>query len=277
MIIDSETDKVYLSSGLKKLYPEETERILSILLEHHIPYEFLPTSNIWIRDYMPIQVDFNKYVKFVYAPPYLKSYEQREKINLKKILCFKEAKIIHSNLIIDGGDVVKSKSKIILSSRIFDKNKSKSKSTIISELEKIFQVEVIIIPQIKDDETGHADGLVRFIDEKTVLVNSLEKEYHYFRKGILKVFQKHNLDYMELPWFIDRTTKNSAVGVYINFLQMKDLIIFPVFDHILDEKALSCMHSYYKNYKICPISINKIGLEGGLMNCITWNIKEIEI
>ena len=41
-----------------------------------VPIEVIPgTADIWCRDYMPIQLDQDRFCQFVYAPDYLRGYE----------------------------------------------------------------------------------------------------------------------------------------------------------------------------------------------------------
>ena len=42
---------------------------------------------------------------------------------------------------------------------------------LVRELTRLLEAEVIIIPSLKSDMTGHADGMVRFLDEHTAIGN----------------------------------------------------------------------------------------------------------
>jgi len=66
---------------------------------------------------------------------------------------------------IDGGNIVKSRTKVIMTDRILCENPQHTKEQLIKELKRDAKVkQVIIIPQCPDDPFGHADGMVRFID-----------------------------------------------------------------------------------------------------------------
>ena len=82
------------------------------------------------------------------------------------------------------------------------------------------------------------------------------------------------LRYVEMPWFTPslKTSKQSAIGSYVNYLHLDDLIIFPVFDckGNKDAEALKVIHNLFPNHNIESVVINDIAEEGGLMNCITW-------
>ena len=122
---------------------------------------------------------------------------------------------------LDGGNVVNWYDRAIVTDRIFQENPEYSnKFQLIEELEKLLEVEVIVIPQIKTDFTGHADGMVRFINKSALIGNSLSQEYVYWRKGMTKILKDHNIDYIDIPFIEHKDKKNpeTAVGCYINFL-----------------------------------------------------------
>jgi len=280
MIIDSETNIVYFSEILLTNweFANTCKRITDILDEHHIKYAFLKaTKDIWARDYMPIQKGVKDFVQFRYEPSYLK--DELEKQSDPKEVC--KANKIHftySNINLDGGNVVKWHDKVMITERIKTENPERNNFLDLKkEIENILDAEVIIIPQIKSDFTGHADGLVRFYNDKTIIGNDRKVEYKYWVKGIKKVLVKHEFDYVDMPFF-EYTYKgypDSAVGCYMNWLEIGNLIIFPIFEveGNKDKKAVELIESLYPAKNIEPININEIAKYGGLMNCLTWNIK----
>lgn len=75
MIIDNETNYLYLADSLNK--PEFVpflKRFTEQLETNNVQFSFLKdTKDIWAVDYMPIQIDVNEFVKFVYNPDYLRN------------------------------------------------------------------------------------------------------------------------------------------------------------------------------------------------------------
>lgn len=273
MIIDRKTNFVYFSSRLKDDFNDEFLRITAILDRHKVGFGLLDaTKDIWCRDYMPIQVNQDKFVRFVYDPDYLKDRNDLKSDPKEVCRANKIFNTIPSRINLDGGNVVKSSDKVILTDRIFDENKGIPENQIIKELENLFEAQIIIIPQINSDLTGHSDGMVRFIDSDKLLINELKNEYKYYKDGLLRVIKKYNLDYLEVPWF--KSEKDSAVGIYINFLEVGDLLLMPVFgvERNRDDEAVKAIKESYPGKKIEVININNIGQGGGLLNCISWNI-----
>ena len=89
--------------------------------------------------------------------------------------------------------------------------------------------------------------------------------------------KQHQLNCIEEPWF-EFKVKNfpdSAIGLYLNYLEVGNLIILPIFDvkGNMDQRVIDLFTSLFPYKQIEPVNINQVAHEGGLMNCISWNIK----
>jgi agmatine deiminase len=284
MITDNETNKVYFSELLKTNsdYEEAYNGIIRILKKHKVDYDFLKgTKDIWTRDYMPVQKNVESFVQFRYEPSYLQNDIDLEYKSDPNIVC--DANKLNpkfSNINLDGGNVIKWHDKVIISTRVFRENLGYGDSKLISDIQDLLEVQVILFPEINpgNDLTGHADGYVRFIDANTILVNEIKKnEFKYWLDGFQKMVKQHQLNCIEVPWF-EFKVKNfpdSAIGLYLNYLEIGNLIILPIFDVIgnMDQKVIDLFNSLFPYKQIEPVNINQVAHEGGLMNCISWNIK----
>lgn len=279
MITDKETNAVYFSDKIQtsSQYNPAFKRIQNLLDKHNVKYKFLNnTKDIWCRDYMPIQVEADKFIQFRYEPTYLKS-DLNLQSNPRTILKSNGLHAEYSNINLDGGNVIKWTDKAILTTRIFKENPTLSSTQITKELEWLFKSDIFFIPDITEDMTGHSDGHLRFIDSKTVLVNELKDEFKYWRDGFLKMVKQADLDFVEIPWFEnkDNKHKDSAIGGYVNYLEIDNLILFPIFgiNGDKDNQAISVIKSTFPDRIIEPVNVNEIAKDGGLLNCITWTIK----
>lgn len=281
MITGNNTNLVYFSNLLQTddRFSGTYSRIIHILDKFGIKSKFLnSTKDIWCRDFMPIQVDRDKFVQFRYEPSYLT--EDLEHQSDTRIVC-KDNNINpkFTKINLDGGNLVNWTDRAIVTDRIFQENPEYSdKSKLITEIEKLLEVELIVIPQINSDITGHADGMVRFVDKSTLIGNSLNDEFVYWRKGMTKILRDHNIEYIDIPFFEHKDKKNpeTALGIYVNFLEIGQLILLPIFEikgnH--DNEVIDLFNKIYPDRKIVPININEIGVFGGLLNCISWTIEE---
>ncbi len=283
MIADNQTNKVYLSEWLKHstAFRPVYDFLHSELKKIGILSEDLSNTNdIWARDYMPIQVSENRFIEFRYDPDYLQGTgkERRELKTYPDIVCEKyNIKTVKSGIILDGGNVVKSSNCVILTNKIFEENKyNYSKTEIIKALKELFETDnIVIIPWFNDDKKdfcGHSDGIVRFIDDQTVLVN------HIYRteKTLLDPLKKAGLNCEFLEYEVKKEYINN--WAYINFLQTSDVLLLPKLEVDEDEQALKQISDYYPGYatanRIIQVPFMKpLVEEGGALNCISWTIK----
>lgn len=279
MIQDYESNKLFLADCLPVKQPVFFQRFEKVLNECNIRPNFLPkTKDIWTVDYMPIQIAKNKFIQFVYKPGYLNTPYYKKTISNTDAIC-KEIgiKTIKSNLNIDGGNVVRSKNKVIMTDKVFHENKDLSKTEITKQLIELFEIdELIFIPwDSVNDKIGHADGMVRFINEDTVLINDYSIEEKKFQRDFRLAIDKSGLNSIELPYNpVLNSESISATGIYINYLQMQQAIILPTFNHKQDEQAFKIMSECFKEQKLVTLESIDIAKKGGILNCITWNIYE---
>ena len=276
MIPDWQKKNVFVSSVLPEKYSSDFQKIKEILDKHSVECRFInQTKDIWARDYMPVRVGLDKFVQFRYEPEYLDGFDDLRTIP-SEIEMLKDYTIESSSINLDGGNVVCSKEKVILTHRVFKENPGLSKDEVKNELERLFDSEVYFVSDLdkEDDMTGHIDGHLRFVDNENIVVNRLADEETFWQRSFHEMIAASGLNYVEMPWFIPsfKTSKKSAIGSYVNYLHLDDLIIFPVFDckGNKDAEALKVIHNLFPNHNIEPVIINDIAKEGGLMNCITW-------
>lgn len=268
---------VYLSGLLKTKYPETCNRLIKILEKHDVKYAFVEgTKDIWCRDYMPVQTPSGKLVQFTYDPSYLRGNKEWEdsRSDAKEVCRLNNINAQFSDINLDGGNVLICEGRAIISDRIFSENANMNREELVNELGKLLECEIIIIPAEKDDMTGHADGMVRFVNKNTIIGNNLEAEYKYWREGMQKVIEKYNLKYINMPFFVPKDSKHplSAVGIYVNYLEVNNLIVLPVFGREEDKQAITIIKEVFPNKAIETIDYNDVAYEGGLLNCTTWVI-----
>lgn len=268
---------VYLSALLKTKYPDTCEKLIQILEKHHVKYGFLEgTKDIWCRDYMPIQTKSGKFIQFKYEPSYLKKDNEwdESRSDVEEVCKLNDIDAEPSDINLDGGNVLLCDDRAIISDRVFSENKDWNREKLVSELSRLLECEIIIIPAENDDMTGHADGMVRFVNRNTILGNKLADEYKYWRDGMQKVIDQYGLKYIDVPFFLPKDPKHplSAIGVYVNYLEVNDLIVLPVFGRDEDEQVIRIIKSVFPERTIETIDYNDVAKEGGLLNCTTWVI-----
>jgi agmatine/peptidylarginine deiminase len=282
MIADWQTNKIHLSGKLYADFPEVSKRIESKLIDFGYKPEILPnTYDIWARDFMPIQIANGKYLEYRYDPDYLQGnseeIETRELKTYPDIVCDAIGlRTIKTDIIIDGGNVVKSENTIILTDKVvWENERHYSEKQLIKKLHDLFEVDkVVLIPWDEECEYGHADGMLRFVNNEKVLISGFyEKADDEFKKWILESLDKAKIDRDWLQVSDNEVEDNIA---YINFLQTKDLILVPALNRPEDDKALEEISKHFPKYKdrIDKVDMRIIVRHDGALNCITWTTKE---
>lgn len=274
---------VYFSALLASKYPDTCKRLTDILDKHNITYKFLEgTKDIWCRDYMPVQNAEGELIQFRYDPSYLNGNPEYEasRSDVRHVNEVNGLTPIFSDINLDGGNVVMFGNKALITDRVFSENPTWDKEQLRSELTKLLKCEIIIIPAYKViyDFTGHADGMMRFVDNNTVLVNNIEQDLKYMRDRIIESLNNANLKFINFPWFEHKIkgNKDHAIGIYLNYLEVGDLIVMPVFgvSGNKDAEALAKLKEVFPNKNIETIDYNDVALTGGILNCTTWIVRK---
>ena len=229
MIIDIETNFLYISGLLGFRCPQFYSEFIQLLESNNIKFELLShTKDIWVRDYMPVQIRKNEFIQYDYDPNYLKDKKHFHLKTYPAIVC----KTLGINtrkadIVLDGGNIIKAKDSVILTDKIFAENLIYSKSDLIQKLKNIFKVnKIIIIPRQPYDMYGHADGMIRFITDRKVLINNFSGESSSFQNKFYNALKDNGLEYIQLKFSKEYLNNKKNWGGYINYLHMKDLLFF---------------------------------------------------
>ena len=272
MITNFDTNKVYLAKGMSsEKYVAATGSLLGTLHNQKVHWGFLPLTasplHIWARDYMPIQVSKNKFVRFNYSPDYLKDYPNY-KPDTSTILSTLGLQVINSDIIIDGGNVISCGDKVIMTDKILRENSHYDRDVLIYTLSQLLEAEVVLIPEDCYDEYGHADGMVRYMGEGRVLLNNYCDFDKALRKRLLTALNPHfGIAELHYGAYTERS------WAYINFLHVGQHVLIPMTEDKLGERAFIQISDAFPQCKCHPVYHYKnIVREGGALNCSTWNI-----
>lgn len=276
MISDAQTNTLFLADCLPTKQPKFFPRFEKVLGECKIGFRFLPgCKDIWAVDFMPVQINKEEFVQFKYNPDYLQGNRWRQTISDVDGVCRSIGlPTKKSPLVVDGGNVVKASNKVIMCDKVFHENKHLPEKEVIRRLKEALQTEnLFFVPWDTNDFTGHADGMVRFVDEDTVLINDYSKEEPKFQRCFRMALHNAGLNWIELPYHPANDPKLiSAKGLYLNYLQMKQAVIVPAFNTKHDDKAVAILEQVFKSQTVRTVHSNEPAKEGGVLNCITWNI-----
>ena len=274
MICDYQTNKVYLAEGIKG-YPKVAENLLYALYKEGIETEYLPHSkskkHVWVRDYMPIQLEEGRFLKYVYRPDYLKSNKDYIP-NYAGMIRKLGLNCKPTSLVIDGGNVVKWDDAVIMTDKVLKENPGYDEYGLRFRLEELFETDVVFIPWDRYEMFGHADGMVRFIDRRTVLLNNYSDFDRSLRERIIRALDGH-FEVKELQYDTPRCSNYS--WAYLNFLQVAGRIFVPGLGIAEDRLAVQQIQRFYPEHKVMLVpDCLELVRDGGALNCVTWTICE---
>lgn len=284
MFSDTDTDFVYISDKLKVFYSDTFRCLTRLFNEMEIEWgEVKDTKDIWIRDYMPVQVDSNKFLVYDYDPDYLKASGSKYKTDSHTVfedyLDGAECQDIHVKL--DGGNLVPCCGSFVLTNKVFTENgTTPDDSKFLSRLTHALGSDVVILPWHREvssdpraDVYGHADGFVKWTSGRQMLMSNVRDSYPQDADTMRKRLEEEDLDVTEMLFDVPNPNPDFN-WAYINYLQVGHKIIVPVFGIAEDRLALKYIHEANPDCEVRTIRLRDIANQGGGLHCITWNVKK---
>lgn len=317
-ITDDRTDKVYISSLIDTVSGALDINTRSALKTSILKFSrncepLYNTMDVWARDYMPIQLTLDVYLSFTYKPDYLQDYPNCvTNWQLHRVHAAHESfsfKVVQMPLILDGGNVVKAVVKgkpcLILCKKVLDENNLSEEDfdnwwkQWWNENFDGTEMEYVLLPWEGEmfNPIGHADGMVRYIEDKRVLFTNYEDFEDspipasvYIEKLKEVGFEvetlsfKNKFDYKKDKLY--RMLFDSS-WCYINYLQVGNRILVPSLGYDkLDHEAIRQIDAAFnKNRHIADVELvdvdmtgivaemNSVQNSGGALNCLTWTVK----
>ena len=114
------------------------------------------------------------------------------------------------------------------------------------------------------------------LSEGTVVVNNYARVDPGYGIRLRKRLRQRGLTVMELPYFQEYHDGDgipSAVGNYVNFLRIGQLLIVPAYGVTEDDEACRTLKQLCPDSWVVSFPCTELAREGGVLNCITWTIK----
>lgn len=280
MITDNQTNTVYFSGLLPKKCPILDAHITEALKKHGIPYAYLSeTKDIWCRDFMPIQIEEDRFVFYKYTPDYLKdTYGQSVQTNpddvfqseanhLQQLL----PKSTRIDLVLDGGNVVKCGDTVVMTEKVFEENQDKSRAEVEKMLRDVFQCKILFLSRDKCDRYGHSDGIVHYVGEGKILLTNYDDFSTKFYNLFYEILEKR-FEIIPLKFNVEK--HDNCSWCYINYLQVGNLVLVPQLGIDEDNQALKQIAKANPECEVVGIPSLEAVRRGGALNCISWNIKD---
>ena len=263
---------VFLSPWLKKTYPDFFSRFTSLLDDLLIEWQFLPgTNDIWCRDFMPLVLDDDRFLLYRYYPNYLLSKETDKCYitDAAKVCKGINLSCVKTDLIIDGGNMVRAGNYLIMTEKIFFENPHLKVSEVTEEMERLTNLKLLLLPWDREEKYGHSDGIVRCINSQTVLMTN----YGDFDKSYADEFEKRLKSHFEVKTLKYNVPHlNSLSWAYINYLEVGNIIIVPALGIPEDRQAMTQIKKVFPHKFVVQIRMEEIVKQGGALNCLTWTL-----
>lgn len=294
LIHDEMTHVVYFSPWLKDKkegHPVFYQRLTDLLHRIGIEYKELKSTNdYWVRDYMPVQLGENEFVKYRYYPDYLVNSKDKNDIktltDATKVLRGMEIDCHSTNLIIDGGNMVSCGPYIVMTDKVFTENGyAKGDKDFKTLLESAFRHPVIVLPwkmhgdfDAEDtDKYGHSDGFIKWCGTNRILMGNHGDCYPDEAASIRRILESYGFEVTEMSFKSKVNTPCYELNwAYINFLQVGKNIVMPKFDIEEDAIARQYVQTAFPECNIHQIEMSEIAKEGGALHCISWNIYRLK-
>lgn len=104
---------------------------------------------------------------------------------------------------------------------------------------------------------GHSDGMVRWIDENSVIVNDFSNESKSFNDRLIRSLKKCGLNIKFMKYGEGFFSKIRDWGAYLNFIKINGLLIVPVYGTDDDYVAIEQIKKIYGGCKVETINFKR--------------------
>lgn len=267
---DAHVTHVWFSAWSSVDFPPLMKAVRAVLKKNGIDvHDLSGTRDYFCRDYMPIEVDGKTLVQFTFAPAYLRA--KRFLSDPAAVLAENGlGPVVPSTLVLDGGNVVKGDGWCLVTDRVCRDNPTRRPAAIQAELERLLAAEVLILPALPGEPTGHADGLFRFLGRKRILMHEEKGNDREWHRRATRLLLKKGFDLETLP-FLDPATGKE--GLHINFLEAGKVLLIPGSGGDLDDPILARFQKWFPRREVVMLPAAPLMRHEGAFNCFSWGTR----
>lgn len=271
------------ASGIR-LYIEDMAGVTA----DRIDYLYLPTDDIWIRDYGPFVCQDDEgqpaVVEAIFDP--LPAYPQQlDDAMPDRWAAHHHMPACRLDLHAEGGNFWSDgDGTLIVSEHLFARHQHLRREAVLERLHAAFAFDrLIVTPYLHAEETGHVDLLVKLADAQTVLVTESSAALGINAPRVLEaasVFRRETnargqpYRIIELP-ALPRYRNWGVYNVwrsYTNALTVNGRVLVPTYGEPADDIALAVYQHAMPDYEILPIDSQASINGGGAVHCLTKEV-----
>lgn len=259
-----------------------------ISINGNVEFLYIPSHDIWIRDYGPAVVRMgSEQTPVVIDAGYHPPEEPYQKLDDEFPVAFANhfslpvlrlpLNIEYGNFMTDG------KGTAFMTDAIFTRNPKLTFSQLKRLMGRYFGIKrTIILPSISGDYLGHIDLYAKLISDDTILLAKLKQDnpgYQTLEEIALKLSKIKSAN--GKPYKIIRVSDPEPFQMegflpvyrsYLNSLIFNKTVLVPLYGISLDEETLAIYRKALPGYRIIGIDSTELLKIGGTIHCVTHEI-----
>ena len=242
-------------------------------LQERLPADIVleaDVRDIWLRDFALVHPE--RMVQFRYDRPDEPDIQE----SFTQFAQTYAVTFSRSTLNVDGGNVVDNGAgTVILTDKVFARNAHVPEDAVLMELEEALDTTDIAILPMDDEFLGHSDGMVMFLDAKTVLVTTYPDDPAFTHEVLTNLSTAlPNIDIVTLKgsgYGEPYGQYASACGIYVNAVVTHKYIYAPVFGTVHDVAAVETIRRHTEK-TVITINAENVCYLGGNVRCLSWQL-----
>jgi agmatine deiminase len=245
----------------------------------NVRFAYVNTDDVWTRDFGPTTVLNNDGSKNFIWNNYYEVYTSFQK-HSADAACdlgrYFDIPVFRVPLVVEGGNIITDGEGTII---MFNSVLSNNSDYDLNKLKKVMKNyygcnNLILLPSLTGELTGHIDMVVKYIDKNTLMVIESDKSFRWYNnfESIAKVLSEtksssgsnYKIIRLKMPK-IDNESVN--FWSYINSLTLNGSLIVPTFGVAEDTSAIDSYRKAMPNYKIVGIDFSNYPV--GSVHCQT--------
>lgn len=245
----------------------------------NVYFAHVKTDDVWTRDYGPTTVtDNNGNRSFIWNNYYEEytSYAKQSADAACELGRYFDIPVYRVPLVLEGGNIITDgEGTFIMFNSVLFNNPDYDLSKLNKVMEDYYGCKnLILLPSLKEELTGHIDMVVKFIDNNTLMVTESDKSYKWYKdfENIAKVLsntkspegKNYKIIRLQMP-----KADNESVNFwsYINSLTLNGSVIIPIFGVSEDNRAIDTYRKAMPNHKLIAIDFSNYPV--GSVHCQT--------
>jgi agmatine deiminase len=243
-----------------------------------IRFIHIRNDDVWTRDYGPITVAVGTGAPVFVANPYVIPGQPHYKFDSEIALRlggYFDVPVHKLPVVLEGGNIITDgRGTLMLSDSVLLNNPDVDRARLDKVLADYLGARrVILVPHLPGEVTGHIDGIVKVLDEDTLLITRLDKrhKWHAAVEEWVKLLASEK-SVNGKPYKIHRIVTpqpplDYQTWTYINSLTLNGKVIVPVYGVKEDEEALATYRQVMQGYQVVGIDYTRYTV--GAVHCQT--------